>query len=80
MAWSRETGAMPAALAGLIVGMGVPHSELVVTCVAFAIVVTLAIQSTTKPWLAKSLRLLEDDAASAPGVRMPRGRSTPPKR
>ncbi len=59
MGWARETGVMPAALAGIIVGMGVAHSELVVTCVAFAIVATLTIQSTTKPWLANRLRLLE---------------------
>jgi cell volume regulation protein A len=61
MGWARETGAMPAALAGLIVGMGVPHGELVVTCVAFAIVATLLIQSTTKPWLARRLGLLNTD-------------------
>ena len=79
MAWSRETGAMPAALAGLIVGLGVPHSGLVVTCVAFAIVVTLALQSTTKPWLASRLGACSRTTpTSAPGVRMPRGRSTPP--
>lgn len=62
LTWTRETGVMPAALAGIIVGMGVPHSSLVVTCVAIAIVVTLTIQSTTKPWLAGRLSLLEADA------------------
>jgi cell volume regulation protein A len=61
MCWSRETGVMPAALAGIIVGMGVPNGNLVVTCVAIAIVATLSIQSTTKPWLAGRLRLLESD-------------------
>jgi potassium/hydrogen antiporter len=76
MGWARETGAMPAALAGLMVGMGVVHADLIVTCVAFAIVATLVIQSTTKPWLARRLKLLEDgesavkpadtDSAAAP--------------
>jgi cell volume regulation protein A len=61
MAWTRETGVEPAAVAGIIVSMRVPHSELVVTTVALAIVVTLALQSTTKAWLARRLRLLETD-------------------
>ncbi|MGH3103635.1 MAG: cation:proton antiporter [Gaiellaceae bacterium] len=59
LAWTRETGVVPAALAGLIVSMGVPDAELVVTTVALAIMFTLALQSTTKRWLARRLRLLE---------------------
>lgn len=62
LAWTRETGVVPAALAGIIVAMGVPDASLVVTTVAIAIVVTLALQSTTKPWLARRLGLLETDA------------------
>ena len=59
LAWTRETGVVPAALAGIVVGLRVPHAELVVTTVALAIVVTLALQSTTKRWLARRLGLLE---------------------
>ena len=59
LAWTRETGVVPAALAGLVVGLRVPNAELVVTTVALAIVVTLALQSTTKRWLARRLGLLE---------------------
>ncbi len=72
LAWTRETGVVPAAVAGLVVSMGVPHSELVVTTVALAIVVTLAVQTTTKRWLAHRLGLVPplapldaDDAAPA---------------
>jgi NhaP-type Na+/H+ and K+/H+ antiporter len=57
LAWTRETGVVPAALAGIVVGLRVPHAELVVTTVALAIVVTLALQSTTKRWLARRLGL-----------------------
>ena len=57
MAWTRETGVVPAAVAGLVVSMGVPGADLVVTTVALAIVVTLALQTTTKPWLARRLHL-----------------------
>ena len=59
LAWTRETGVVPAAVAGLVVSMGVPHSELVVTTVAVAIVVTLAVQTTTKRWLTHRLGLLQ---------------------
>lgn len=59
LAWTRETGVVPAALAGIIVGLGVPDSEFVVTTVALAIVVTLALQTPTKRWLARRLGLLE---------------------
>jgi cell volume regulation protein A len=60
LAWTRETGVVPAALAGIIVAMGIDHSDLVVTTVAVAVVVTLAFQATTKRWLAQRLNLLED--------------------
>jgi potassium/hydrogen antiporter len=83
LAWTRETGVLPAALAGIIVGLHVPHAELVVTTVALAIVLTLGVQTTTKRWLARRLRLLEAiippperpvlpaDAAPAPGTSAP---------
>jgi cell volume regulation protein A len=60
LAWTRETGVVPAALAGIIVAMGIDHSDLVVTTVAVAVVVTLTFQATTKRWLARRLDLLED--------------------
>jgi cell volume regulation protein A len=59
LAWTRETGVVPAALAGIIVGMGVPGAQLVVITAALAIVLTLSLQTTTKGWLARRLRLLE---------------------
>ncbi len=59
LSWTRETGVVPAALAGIMVGLDVPHSELIVTTVALAIVITLTMQTTTKRWLARRLRLLE---------------------
>ena len=55
--WTRETGVVPAALAGVLVAEGVPHETEIVTVVAVAIVITLAVQSTTKAWLARRLGL-----------------------
>ena len=50
-----------AALAGLMVARDIPDSELIVTTVAVAIVVTLAVQTTTKTWLGRRLGLDEGD-------------------
>ena len=59
MSWTRETGVVAAALAGLMVARDIPHAELIVTTVAVAIVVTLALQTTTKVWLGRRLGLDE---------------------
>ena len=82
LAWTRETGVVPAALAGVIVGLGVPNSELVVTTVALAVVVTLTVQATTKRWLARRLGLLESAVLpptkpDVPPEAAPAGVSTP---
>ena len=60
--WTRETGVVPAALAGVLVAEGVPYETEIVTVVAVAIVLTLTIQSTTKAWLARRLGLLDEEA------------------
>ncbi|MGH3024764.1 MAG: cation:proton antiporter [Gaiellaceae bacterium] len=59
VAWTRETGVVPAALAGVLIAEGIPYETELVTVVAVAIVVTLVVQSTTKPWLARRLGLDE---------------------
>lgn len=61
LSWTRETGVVAAALAGLMVARDIPDSELIVTTVAVAIVVTLAVQTTTKTWLGRRLGLDEGD-------------------
>jgi cell volume regulation protein A len=68
MAWTRETGVVAAALAGVMVGLGVEDAELIVTTVALAIVVTLAVQTTTKAWLGKRLGLDEGRQALGDAV------------
>ena len=62
MSWTRETGVVAAALAGLMVARDIPHAELIVTTVAAAIVATLALQTTTKVWLGRRLGLDEPPA------------------
>lgn len=60
MCWTRETGVIPAALAGLLVGMGAPGAEVIASVVFIAILMTIVIQATTTKWLAKKLDLLEE--------------------
>ena len=59
VAWTRETGVVPAALLGVLIADGVAYEAELTTVVALAVVVTLVVQSTTKPWLARRLDLLE---------------------
>ncbi len=59
MAWTRETGVVPAALAGIVVARGIENSDLVVVTVAMAILVTLGLQASTKAWLARRLDLID---------------------
>jgi potassium/hydrogen antiporter len=65
LAWTRETGVVPAALVGVLAGLGVPDVDLLAGVVALAIVITLLLQATPAAWLARRLGLLEP--ATAPG-------------
>ena len=58
MCWTRETGVIPAALAGLLVGMKAPGAEIIAAVTFIAIMMTIVIQATTTRWLARKLDLL----------------------
>ena len=60
LCWTRETGVVPAALVGVVIGLGVlTHGDVYPSVVALAIVVTLVLQALPAPWLAKRLGLLD---------------------
>lgn len=59
MCWTRETGVIPAALAGMLVGMNAPGAKIVAAVTFIAILMTIVIQASTTPWLARKLDLLE---------------------
>ena len=59
LCWTRETGVVPAALVGVLAGLGVPDVDLLAAVVALAIVATLLLQAAPAPWLARRLGLLE---------------------
>jgi cell volume regulation protein A len=65
MSWTRETGVIPGALAGLLMGMNAPEAKLIASVTFIAILMTILIQATTTRWLAAKLGLLEAEPASS---------------
>lgn len=59
MCWTRETGVIPAALAGLLAGMKAPGAQVVASVTFIAVLMTILIQAPTTKWLARKLGLLE---------------------
>jgi cell volume regulation protein A len=60
MCWTRETGVIPAALAGLLLGMKAPGAQMIASVTFIAILMTILIQAPTTKWLGRRLGLLED--------------------
>ena len=58
MCWTRETGVIPGALAGLLVGLKAPGAEIIGSVTFIAILMTILIQAPTTKWLARRLDLL----------------------
>jgi potassium/hydrogen antiporter len=60
MCWTRETGVIPAALAGILLALKAPGAQLIASVTFIAILMTILIQAPTARWLAGKLALLED--------------------
>jgi cell volume regulation protein A len=58
LCWTRETGVIPGALAGLLLGIKAPGAEMIASVTFIAILMTILIQAPTTRWLAKCLGLL----------------------
>jgi cell volume regulation protein A len=61
MCWTRETGVIPAALAGLLLGMKAPGAQMIASITFIAILMTILIQAPTTKWLGRKLGLLEEN-------------------
>jgi cell volume regulation protein A len=61
LCWTRESGVVPAAVAGFLISTHTPLAQLVVSIVATAIVATLLIQATTAGLLARRLHLADTE-------------------
>ena len=60
MCWTRETGVIPGALAGMLVGMKAPGADVVASVTFIAILMTILLQATTTKWVAAKLGMLEE--------------------
>ena len=58
MCWTRETGVIPAALAGLLLGVKAPGANMIASVTFIAILATILIQAPTTKWLGGKLGLL----------------------
>ena len=61
MCWTRETGVIPAALAGLLLGVRAPDADIIASVTFVAILMTILIQAPTTEWLGRRLGLLEKE-------------------
>jgi cell volume regulation protein A len=61
MCWTRETGVIPAALAGLLLGSKAPGANLIAAVTFVIILMTILIQAPTTEWLGRRLGLLEKE-------------------
>ena len=66
MCWTRETGVIPAALAGLLLGMKAPGAQVIASVTFIAILMTILIQAPTTKWLGRKLGLLEEGNGDRP--------------
>jgi potassium/hydrogen antiporter len=58
MCWTRETGVIPAALAGLLLGSKAPEANLIASVTFVTILMTILIQAPTTEWLGSRLGLI----------------------
>jgi cell volume regulation protein A len=61
MCWTRETGVIPAALAGMLMGLGAPEAKLIASVTFLAVLMTILLQATTTRWVAEKLDLLVEE-------------------
>jgi len=60
MCWTRETGVIPGALAGLLLGMKAPGAQMIASVTFIAILMTILIQAPTTEWLGRRLGVMQD--------------------
>ncbi|PUA39521.1 sodium:proton exchanger [Paenibacillus elgii] len=59
MFWVRETGVIPAALSGMVAGMGVKYADVIASVTFLAVLLTILLQAGTTAYVARRLGLEE---------------------
>jgi cell volume regulation protein A len=55
MFWVRETGVIPAALSGMVAGLGLKHHEIISSVTFLAVLLTILFQASTTAFVARKL-------------------------
>lgn len=62
MFWVRETGVIPAALSGMVAGLGIAHADIIASVTFLAVLLTILLQAGTTALAARKLGLEERPA------------------
>ncbi|WP_051620250.1 cation:proton antiporter [Paenibacillus sp. UNC451MF] len=65
MFWVRETGVIPAALSGMVAGLGVQHADVISSVTFLAVLLTILLQAGTTAFVAKKLGIDEKKETAA---------------
>lgn len=63
MCWVRETGVIPAALSGMVAGLGIAHTDAIASVTFLAILLTILVQASTTAYVGRKLGLEEKAGA-----------------
>ncbi|CAG7647348.1 cation:proton antiporter [Paenibacillus allorhizosphaerae] len=66
MFWVRETGVIPAALSGMVAGLGVKYADVIASVTFLAVLLTILLQAGTTAAVARRLGLEERKPAARP--------------
>jgi cell volume regulation protein A len=61
MFWVRETGVIPAALSGMVAGMGIKYADVIASVTFLAVLITILLQAGTTAYVARKLGIEETD-------------------
>lgn len=64
MFWVRETGVIPAALSGMVAGMGVQHADVISSVTFLAVLLTILLQAGTTAFVARKLGIAETNESA----------------
>ncbi len=65
MCWVRETGVIPAALSGMVAGLGLKHADVISAVTFMAILLTIVVQASTTAFVGRKLGLEQSMERSA---------------
>jgi cell volume regulation protein A len=65
MFWVRETGVIPAALSGMVAGMGIKYADVIASVTFLAVLLTILLQAGTTAYVARKLGIEEKNGSTS---------------